>query len=253
MVSASRLSSSFGSHIGDAEDVDALPSPVSQNETGTAFGPSLLTSKLDSLLSPTGRLLFEHTVTESSKAILHVMAILRSVRLRSLHHYHGWQADEHEIKEAEDSLRTWMQQDKAVLRTCIWHAASTFRILRSKDRLILYEPFLLLISVLVIRAYCMLAPITSQQNSPDEERAPERIDQLTEKIAIREWIAGDNYSMHLTGVGILLGPRSSLRLLTVLRDMLLAHEKYSPICKALAFSVERAMTGKQPFFREDAE
>jgi hypothetical protein len=78
MVSASRLSFSFGPHIGDAEDVDALPSPVSQNETGTAFGPSLLTSKLDSLLSPTGRLLFEPTVTESSKAILHVMAILKA-------------------------------------------------------------------------------------------------------------------------------------------------------------------------------
>lgn len=99
----------------------------------------------------------------------------------------------------------------------------------------------------------MLASATSQQDSPDEERTPERIDQLTEKTAIRDWIAGDNCSMHLTGVGILLGPRSSLRLLTVLRDMLLAHEKYSPICKALAFSVERAMAGKQPVFREDAE
>lgn len=249
----SRLQSIPGGNNGRTQDAPSSTNVTFQTPSNTQYCCHPLTAELDRVLSPGSPVFSSSSPDTSGTATLHLMAALRHVRLRSIYAHTEWQTSEHEIQETRKRLKAWIVQDKVSAKKCLWHAASAFRILRSQSRLAVHEPFVILISVLIMRAYCALAPTGDQQSTNIDGGTSVTIDQLTDEAAVDEWIAGDDYTVFLTGVGRLVGPETDLRLLSALHNILGPFRRSSHACRAVSFGIECAMAGQHPIFREDAK
>lgn len=246
----SRLHRICSSNIVQQSNTTTAPQNKSTTQEHSQLKSELLDSALEAMLVPSANTRTNTSLDVLDESTLHVMSILRHVRLREIYAFSGWQADENEILESRRYLQNWIDREQESVKKCIWHAGSTFRLLRSKTHMACYEPFNLLVAGLTIWTYCILQP---QSKATMELPAyhPVRVDQLTEQHEVDEWIRGQSSIVHLTGVGTLIGHDSAHRLMAELHKVLLSKMGWTEACQGIAFAIEQVLSGKHPGFREE--
>jgi len=245
-----RLHGICSSAIAQRSDTTSTPQHGSTAQESLQLDTELLDQVLEFLLVPGANACAKMGINSPDESLLHIMSILRHVQLRDIYAFSGWQADESEILESKRRLQKWIEHEHESVRKCIWHAGSAFRLLRSKTHLTCFEPFNLLIAALTIWTYCILQP---QSTTATESRArhPVRIDQLTERCDVDEWIKGNGNIIHLTGVGTLVGRDGARRLMVELHKVLLSKTGWIEACRGLVFAIEQVLSEKLPTYREE--
>lgn len=245
-----RLRRIFSNAVAQRSNTTTSPQQESTAQEYSQLTSELLDPALEVLLMPGANTRPSTGLSVPDESTLNTMSILRHVRLREIYAFSGWQADESEILESRRYLQNWIDHEQTSVRKCIWHAGSTFRLLRSKTHMACFEPFNLLVAGLAIWTYCILQPLSKTATESPAHR-PVRIDQLTEHRDVDEWIRGQGTRIHLTGVGTLVGQESARRLMAELHKVLLSKIGWTKTCQGLAFAIEQVLSGERPGFPEE--
>lgn len=174
----------------------------------------------------------------------HILLILRHVSLRMLYAFSGWQATQDQIDEAKEYLRAWMRENPSAARQCLWHAVRAFRTLRNKQHFACDDSFSLLLAALFMWAFDLLMPSSSygavsQEESQTVHKRPTRIDLLRDADEVKSWVEKGSHRTHITGIGILGSPGSSMRIMKECQRILLSSASWPRLRHGLACLLER--------------
>ncbi|GMF75532.1 unnamed protein product [Aspergillus oryzae] len=144
-------------------------------------------------------------------------SIFRYASVRDILAYTGWLATNVESIAAGKRIAQVMEKDNKRARRCVIHAGAIIREIRGVSAPACYHCFSLLFAFLYLWAYERIHASTTAERPRSNQSAPHtvlRIDRDPDPVLEKQWIAGDaDCRPYLTGVGLLLEPGASTRLL----------------------------------------
>lgn len=126
-------------------------------------------------------------------SIVHVVAILHHISLRTVYASLGWQASESNMRVARDKFRTFLDHKGLASRKCLWHAVNIYAMLRSVRHFACYDALSFCVAINYIWVYdCMATHVTRGEIV--------RLDRLGPKVD--SWLrCGGDLRLHITGIG----------------------------------------------------
>ncbi|KAE8365585.1 hypothetical protein BDV27DRAFT_156772 [Aspergillus caelatus] len=147
----------------------------------------------------------------------HLTSILRYTSVRDILAYTGWLVTNVESIAAGKRIAQMMEKDTERARRCVVHAGAIIREIRGGLAPACYHCFSLLFAFLYLWVYERFHTSTTTKGPRSTQPSPHRllrIDRDPDPVLKKQWIAGDaNCRPYLTGVGLLLEPGASTRLL----------------------------------------
>ncbi|KAB8235275.1 uncharacterized protein BDW43DRAFT_309641 [Aspergillus alliaceus] len=183
------------------------------------------------LLVPNINLVSSNSVSSHNLIIYyHLTSILRYTSLRNIYAYTGWLVTRAESTAAGNRLSLLMKSDQERARTCVVHAGALIREIRGVSSPACYHYLSFLMAFLYLRVYVRLQTSTPNQASLQNQPSPcrlVRIDRDPDEALVKQWIVGDPHCRpYLTGVGLLLEPGVSTRLIKECQRMLGSHDAW---------------------------
>lgn len=255
---ASRLAmNSFGSHLRSmSPSISKAPIRISSSENDDeTMENSLLDESIDHI-----SFLIGEEPTRCHATLHHILAILRSVPLRTLFAGTGWQADTAQVIKLKAEFKEYLQREGARSRKCLWHAACISKFIQTTRRLAPYDMFSIGIATCYIVLYMELRPVeshpsqatpagdaSSRQPGAAARRRTVRLDQLSTREEVQDWARnGGDADIHLTNVGILREPDSLTRFLRMTEKALLRQVAWSAFFRAWAKNMVQLIHGEKP-------
>ena len=191
-------------------------------------------------------------VADDCSALTRLIVILVFTPLRLLLPFSRWQSAPQDSENARKQLRHILNQDDARARDCALHAAQLFGRYRKQAHLIHIDPWCLLFTHLYLWAFIELAiphtDITST-TSGTQQRRTIRIDHALDKAETTDWIKqGGEMRPHITGVGMLNGQRSSVRLMKETARIMCVGGTRSALAASLSHIISSSAKGNIPTF-----
>lgn len=196
------------------------------------------------------------------ESLPHVLAILRSISLRTLFAGTGWRTDTTQMAGFKKKFREFLERNEAQSRKCLWHAACIYRLVQTSRHLASYDMFSVGVAVCYIILYIDLRQVESQPSQTPADtnfgfsytarRRIVRLDQLSSREDVENWArSGGDADIHLTNVGILHGPDSLVRLLRATEKALLRQVAWSAFFRAWARNMAQLVHGEKPTLHTD--
>ncbi|KAH8660049.1 hypothetical protein BX600DRAFT_53336 [Xylariales sp. PMI_506] len=208
-------------------------------------------------------LLFDKTNGHESRGTMgpffHTLLLLRQVSIKHLFAFAGWKATEAETEASRVYLKSWIQSHPAATRRCLWHAVTVLSIMKAKQQHNCFEPFMVLVSTLMIWVFDILGKPCdgrvweSPENGTGEgDSPPTRIDRLRTLEDIEQWAEeGHNDRILIAGIGLLRGSESSRRALMESLRILSLGTAWARLRYSVAFGITNVLQGKPPRHPED--
>lgn len=149
----------------------------------------------------------------------------------------GWQTFEDEMRREREKFSTFLNQNGVAARSCLCHASRIFSMLRSARYFHCYDALSLCVAINYISAYIQTAVQPASGEVVRLDRAGSRIESWTKE--------GGNVRLHLTGVGILGGPQSTVRLLADTIKTLQSQAAWRGLSRALAACFAQTLRGER--------
>jgi hypothetical protein len=157
--------------------------------------------------------------------LAHVLTILRFIPYRLMYVASGWLTDSNGAEHAGRSIAQTLKAEPVNARKSLIHAARLFCIIRTQRQFDAYDSFFLVIAALYISSYDRFVVVHGIRPASGTTPPPSvvRIDQEPGGNAEENWSNGDA-DIHITGVGVLDGRDSVLR---IMRESvsILSHDK----------------------------
>ncbi|KAF4310740.1 hypothetical protein GTA08_BOTSDO13720 [Botryosphaeria dothidea] len=174
----------------------------------------------------------------------HLLALLRAVRLRTLHAFSGWRATDAEIAAAHAALAAQFAAAPARARAGVLHAGALLRAVCAQRARLPFDPFVLLAAVLYLWAWAVHAPAGER---PGGEAL--RVDGEVDEGGAAAWVEGrEGRVVRVGGVGVLAAADGGgvRRLLKALRAALLAETAWTSFHRWLAECAGQLVAGERP-------
>ncbi|KAB8201843.1 hypothetical protein BDV34DRAFT_228910 [Aspergillus parasiticus] len=144
-------------------------------------------------------------------------SIFRYTSVRDILAYTGWLVTNVESIAAGKRIAQMMKKDTERARRCVIHAGAIIREIRGVSAPACYHCFSLLFAFLHLWVFVRFHASTTTERPRSNQSPPHRllrIDRDPDPVLEKQWIAGDaDCRPYLTGVGLLLAPGASTRLL----------------------------------------
>ncbi|KAF2823878.1 hypothetical protein CC86DRAFT_61286 [Ophiobolus disseminans] len=195
-----------------------------------ASRPTVLQSVADSDMST--------TEASCKDSVVHVVAILHHIPLKTVYASLGWQVSESSMRLAREMFKTFLEQKGEASRKCLWHAVGIYAMLRGVQHLACYDTLSFCVAINYIWAYdCMAVPAAHGEII--------RLDRQRPKVDV--WVRnGGPLRLHITGVGILNGHESRTRLMADAIKMMRSQIAWRNISHGLAAGFEQTLRGVRP-------
>lgn len=176
--------------------------------------------------------------------IVHVIAILREIPLRTIYTAVGWEAYGTEMQRSRKTLQEYLQCNQSVARTCLWHAAQIYAASRNCRCFTYSSPLSFIVAVSYILLYDQIVP------HPTLEGNVLRLDKVGAKnLDLEAWKScAKNLAVHITGVGALDGTKTSRRLLVDAEKTLRYQKPWRTLTQGLAQCLSQMSKGQRPHF-----
>jgi hypothetical protein len=96
--------------------------------------------------------------------MLHVLAILRRVSLKTLHRATGWQTNMDQMLRSRAEVRDFFRDQPREARRCLWHATCIFSETWNTRLLACYDTFSVMVSTCYLFCHSELHPASHAQN-----------------------------------------------------------------------------------------
>lgn len=182
----------------------------------------------------------------------HLLSILRRVPSRSLYMFFSWKTTQRGTDAARKDLARWVAEEKQSPREALQHSAIIFRTIRNQTTTNFLDPFWLLIAVLYIRIYVELEDVSLKEtiatfHSSPWTGQPLRIDYLLESDLSKSWTtSGAPVPLHITGVGLLDGAESGLKILKEALRILDRGTGWNGLSTAVAQTLKQVLNNRTP-------
>ncbi|OCT49460.1 hypothetical protein CLCR_04577 [Cladophialophora carrionii] len=192
------------------------------------------------------------SATERLNVLCPLLLILRQVPVRRIYSFSGWQVDDSQMEASRRELSSWMSLHPKTTRICLFHAITIFVTLRKRSHISAYDGFALLISSLFIWAYDQIMNGGNPGTGYPDRTPTVRLERKIDVPAFGAWVReGFLARIHVTGVGILDGKDSSIRMLQELRRILASRIGWPTLCRVIDFAVAHLIQGQHPRFEDD--
>jgi hypothetical protein len=187
--------------------------------------------------------------------LLHVLAILRRVSLKTLHRATGWQTNMDQMLRSRAEVRDFFRDQPREARRCLWHATCIFSETWNTRLLACYDTFSVMVSTCYLFCHSELHPASHAQNvnlsrsrHSLQQEPVVRLDRLRDRSSIEQWISDSTSScrIHLTNFGLLEGPNQSARLLNDVGKTLSTQIAWRGFAGAFAMCFQRLKQGENP-------
>ncbi|KNG84006.1 hypothetical protein ANOM_007788 [Aspergillus nomiae NRRL 13137] len=160
----------------------------------------------------------------------HLTSIFRYTSLRDILAYTGWLVTNVESIAAGKRIAQVMEKDTEGARKCVIHAGAIIRETRGVLTPACYQGFSLLFAFLYLWVYERFCTSTTTKWPRSDQSSPHRllrIDRGPDPALEKQWIAGNpDCRPYLTGVGLLLEPGASTRLLRECQRILKSYDAW---------------------------
>ncbi|RAQ60264.1 hypothetical protein COH20_002728 [Aspergillus flavus] len=177
-------------------------------------------------------------------------SIFRYASVRDILAYTGWLATNVESIAAGKRIAQVMEKDNKRARRCVIHAGAIIREIRGVSAPACYHCFSLLFAFLYLWAYERIHASTTAERPHSNQSAPHtllRIDRDPDPVLEKQWIAGDaDCRPYLTGVGLLLEPGASTRLLRECQRILRCFDAWPHLRTGFIYSLDELVDEVKP-------
>ncbi|UDD55731.1 hypothetical protein AFCA_003325 [Aspergillus flavus] len=174
----------------------------------------------------------------------------RYASVRDILAYTGWLATNVESIAAGKRIAQVMEKDNKRARRCVIHAGAIIREIRGVSAPACYHCFSLLFAFLYLWAYERIHASTTAERPHSNQSAPHtllRIDRDPDPVLEKQWIAGDaDCRPYLTGVGLLLEPGASTRLLRECQRILRCFDAWPHLRTGFIYSLDELVDEVKP-------
>ncbi|OGM50093.1 hypothetical protein ABOM_001253 [Aspergillus bombycis] len=180
----------------------------------------------------------------------HLTSIFRYTSLRDILAYTGWLVTTVESIAAGKRIAQIMEKDTEGARKCVIHAGAVIREIRGVLAPACYHGFSLLFAFLYLWVYERFYTSTTTKRPCPDQSSPYkllRIDRDPKSTLEKQWIAGDpDCRPYLTGVGLLLEPGASTRLLKECQRILKSFDAWPHLRAGFIFSLNELVDEVNP-------
>lgn len=154
------------------------------------------------------------------------------------------------MAKAKVHLLNFFRHNRTTALKCLWHAAIIFTDLSHVHFFACYDAFNLCVAVCYIWSFIDFdrdVPGMRRTNGARHDSPVVRLDTLATKAAVEQWTrSGGIAEIHITGIGLLSGANSRLRLLNDAIKTLTRQPAWSGLCQSLASTFVKLKSGEMP-------